>query len=72
MNRPLVNQDALEEFLESADATDARRAAKALTAMAAAAEMAAVELEAGHRSAPVRATSSPVRFERRKGLADGI
>ena len=58
----LVNQDALEEFLESADATDARRAAKALAAMAAAAEMAAVELE-------VRATPSPVKFERRTDAA---
>jgi hypothetical protein len=42
---PIVNQKALDDFLEHADSNQARRAAVALEAMAAAARLAVVELE---------------------------
>jgi hypothetical protein len=47
--RPLVDERALERFLEHADAREAATAAAALDAMAAACRLAAVQLE--YRSA---------------------
>lgn len=62
----LVNEEALADFLERATPEEARRAAAALEAMAAAARLAAVELEA-HRPAPVAFTGSPVEATPRRG-----
>ena len=65
--RPLVDQEALTDFLDNADAEDARHAALALEAMAAAARLAVVEIEgrprprwrAGGGETPARSTAVP-------------